>query len=83
MAKNRVRKKPAYQAPQTKSALPTTNPSWFVPVMVALFIIGLVWIVVFYVSPQNKYPIPNIGYWNLAIGFAFLLGGLGMSTRWR
>ena len=32
---------------------------------------------------QTAYPIPHIEHWNLVIGFALLLLGFGMTTRWR
>ncbi|MBW3088712.1 cell division protein CrgA [Bifidobacterium sp. 82T24] len=57
-----------------------SNPSWFVPVFCALLIIGLVWVVVFYMT--GKYPIPGINNWNLAIGFAIMLIGFLMTMWW-
>lgn len=57
-----------------------SNPSWFVPVFCALLIIGLVWVVVFYMT--GKYPIPGIDNWNLAIGFAIMLVGFLMTMWW-
>jgi len=50
--------------------------------MVGLLLLGLAWVVVFYVS-QGLYPVPKIGNWNLGIGFAVMLTGFGMTTRWR
>jgi hypothetical protein len=50
--------------------------------MVGLLILGLAWVVVYYLS-QSKYPIPDIGNWNLAAGFGVLLSGFIMLTRWR
>jgi hypothetical protein len=50
--------------------------------MLATLIFGLVWIVVFYVS-QQSWPIGAIGAWNLVVGFAFVITGLGLATRWR
>lgn len=58
------------------------NPVWFLPVMVGLMVIGLVWVLVFYLSGTNL-PIPGIGAWNLAIGFAIAFIGFLMTTRWR
>ncbi|MEJ5946756.1 cell division protein CrgA [Pseudokineococcus basanitobsidens] len=58
------------------------NPRWYVPVMLGLMLLGLVWIVVWYVF-ENMYPIPGIGSWNLVIGFAIILVGFLMTTRWR
>lgn len=57
-----------------------SNPRWFVPVLCALLIIGLVWVVVYYLS--GKYPIPGINDWNLAIGFGIMLVGFLMTMWW-
>ena len=60
-----------------------SNPRWFVPVFCALMIIGLIWCVVYYLSPSGSWPIPNIGAWNLAIGFALIMIGFLMTMDWR
>ena len=60
------------------------NPGWFLPVMLGLMLLGLLWIVVFYITAGGlRLPIPGIGNWNLAIGFALILAGFAMTTRWR
>lgn len=81
-SKSRKKNKPAYTPPPKKSTGNKVNPAWFVPVMCALLILGLVWIVVTYLAGGN-YPIPGIGNWNLFAGFTFIIGGLGMATQWR
>ncbi len=58
------------------------SPRWWAPLMVALMVLGLVWIVTFYVSEQ-QYPVPDIGLYNLAIGFGVAMAGFLMTTRWR
>jgi hypothetical protein len=50
--------------------------------MIGAFLIGLFWIVIFYV-PQTLYPIPNIGAWNMVVGFAFIGVGFSLAARWR
>jgi hypothetical protein len=50
--------------------------------MVAVMLVGLVWVVVYYLS-QAAYPIPQLGAWNLAVGFGLILGGFGMTAGWR
>ena len=62
-------------------ALPP-NPTWFVPVMVALMIIGLLWVVTFYLT-AGQFPVGAWHNWNLAIGFVFMITGFLMTTRWR
>ncbi|MDR0482856.1 MAG: cell division protein CrgA [Cellulomonadaceae bacterium] len=59
-----------------------TNPQWFLPVMLGLMILGLLWVVVYYLS-SARFPIPDIHNWNLAIGFVFIIAGFGMTTQWK
>lgn len=81
MPESKSRKKATYTPPpQSKAKKP--NPPWFVPVMLGLMIIGLVWIVVTYLSGA-QYPVPGISNWNLVIGFVFVMSGFIMTTRWR
>ena len=58
------------------------SPAWLAPLMVAAFIAGLIWIVIFYVS-TTKYPVPHIGAWNMVIGFGFIAAGFTLATKWR
>lgn len=58
------------------------NPAWFVPVMLGLMLIGLVWVVTFYIT-QEQYPIESWGRWNLGAGFALMMAGFAMTTRWK
>lgn len=60
-----------------------SNPRWFVPLFCALMIIGLIWAVVYYLSPNGTWPIPGIGAWNLAIAFAIIMVGFIMTMWWR
>ncbi len=58
------------------------SPRWLVPLMLALFAIGIAWLVVYYISPTNAVMDP-LGGWNLAIGFGFIVGGMLLATQWR
>jgi hypothetical protein len=78
---SRGRKKPAY-TPPTRSSAPTLSKPWYAPVCVTLLLIGLAWVVVTYIS-EWAYPVPGIGAWNLAIGFATMMAGFVMLMRWR
>ena len=50
--------------------------------MLTLFGIGLLWIIVFYLS-SGSYPIEALGNWNLIVGFVFFGGGFVAATQWR
>lgn len=58
------------------------NPVWFKPVMFGFMLVGLVWIIVFYLS-QGSWPIPSLESWNILIGFGIMFIGFLMTTRWR
>ena len=58
------------------------NPVWFKPVMFGFMIIGLAWIVIFYIS-QGSLPVPALGQWNILVGFGVAFIGFLMTTRWR
>lgn len=58
------------------------NPVWFKPIMIGLMLVGLLWVLVFYLS-EMRFPIPDIGAWNLVIGFGIAFVGFLMTTRWR
>jgi hypothetical protein len=79
--KSRVRTKSVY-TPPARTAKAKVSPPWLVPTMLGTLIVGLVWIVVFYVS-QQAWPIGALGAWNLVVGFVFLITGVVLSTRWR
>ena len=88
MPKSKVRKKVKEKhhhevdVAEHAPVLPEESPRWLAPVMVANFLVGLFWIVVFYIS-QTASPIPGIGTWNMLIGFGFIGIGFGLATRWR
>jgi hypothetical protein len=77
------KKKSSYTPPEkTQSTAKKGNPPWLVPTMVTLMLVGLVWVVVTYMF-SAAYPIPNIGNGNLLIGFAFIVAGFSLTTRWQ
>ena len=78
MAKN-----PVARSRAARDQEETRNPSWFVPVMLGFIIVGLLWVIVFYISGASQFPIPNIGAWNIAIGFGIMFVGFLMTTRWK
>jgi uncharacterized membrane protein len=82
MPESRIRRKAAFTPPAAKSSGPKPNHRLFVPTVVGLLLVGLAWIVTYYLT-KSQYPIPNLGNWNLVAGFGILLLGFVMTTRWR
>ncbi|MCX5585708.1 cell division protein CrgA [Streptomyces erythrochromogenes] len=84
MPKSRIRKKDDYTPPPARQpqSIRLTNRSWVAPVMLAFFLIGLAWIVVFYVT-ETQLPVEALGNWNIVVGFGFIAAGFGVSTQWK
>jgi hypothetical protein len=79
--KSRTRSKAVY-TPPPRPAKSKVSPRWLAPTMIALLLAGLAWIALFYVT-SGSIPVSALGDWNLVIGFAFIIGGVGLSTKWR
>jgi predicted membrane-bound spermidine synthase len=77
--KSRTRTKAAYTPPPTRSARKQVSPRWVPALMLAFFVVGIAWIVVYYVTGQ----ITAINGYNLLIGFGLIIAGFVTSTQWR
>jgi len=87
--KSKVRKKPdaplRTAAPAARALAP--SPSWYPIVMAAVLLIGLAYMVVYYLTSSGTSPhvpiMASLGAWNFAVGFGVMLLGLVMAVRWR
>jgi len=87
--KSKVRKKSdhppkqsaASAAPSGKGLAP--SPTWYPIVMVAILLIGLAWIAVYYIAGDRVPIIQDIGAWNFLVAFGVMMVGLVMAVRWR
>ena len=86
MPKSKVRKKtePTMRtstlAPSGHAVRP--SPRWYPIVMAAILVLGLAWIVVYYLAGDSVPLMQDLGAWNFAVGFGFMVIGLGMAVRW-
>ncbi len=82
MPESRSRKKPEYTAPPTsRKPAALGGKRWVAPTMVACWVLGLAWIVVYYLVPDLTY-VRELGNWNLAVGMALIAVGFAISTKW-
>ena len=78
----RIAKRQEDETRRVEKAIENTksNPAWLVPLFSTLLILGLLWVVVFYLTHQ--YPIPAIGNWNLAVGAGISFIGFILLMWW-
>jgi uncharacterized RDD family membrane protein YckC len=87
MPKSKVSKKAVYTPPpdrRTPVKARAAGPSsmLYKGVMVGLMLLGLAWLVVYYLAVGDIGFMATIGSWNLAIGFALMIAGLLMTMGW-
>ena len=88
MPESKKRKQPV-RAPSTAAVKPKKkgpSPVWLAPLMLTLFGIGILWLVVFYISEGRMGGLPvasDLGNANLLVGFGFIIAGFALSTQWR
>ena len=71
-------------ADRTPSRKDAPNPVWFKPVMFGFMLLGLIWIVLFYVTSTTlQLPVPALGQANIFVGFGLVLVGFLMTPWWK
>lgn len=95
MPKSKVRKKVAVTAASSSTQansvrysttrVKVSGPSGpiYIGIMLGLMVLGLLWLVVFYLWGSHIPFMASLGNWNFAVGFAFMIAGLLMTMRWR
>lgn len=58
------------------------TPLWYRVIMFALVVLGILWIMTFYIT-ESRYPVGPIGMWNIGIGVGMMMLGMIMMTRWK
>jgi hypothetical protein len=85
--KSKVRKKSdAPKRPQslgTASKALAPSPTWYPIVMAVVLVLGLAYLVVYYLASDHIGFMTDLGPWNFAVGFGIMLVGLVMAVRWR
>ena len=89
MPKSKVRKKPESVTPSTlltskaaaRAAAP--SPTWYVATFSAVLLIGLAYLVTYYLAGDKIHFMQSLNGWNFAVGFGVLVVGLIMAVRWR
>ncbi|MFC7581924.1 cell division protein CrgA [Schaalia naturae] len=87
MAESKKRKKDGKDASEDTDIKNWTDgiplsPRWWAPTFITLMILGLIWLMVYYIS-GGQFPIPNIHGWNILIGIGVMMAGFLMTLKWR
>jgi hypothetical protein len=80
VAVSKKREKQVYKPPR-RAGKESRNPPWFLPTMIGAYLVGVLWIIVYYIT-RAEYPL-NIGQGNVAVGFGFIIFGFFLTLRWK
>ncbi|WP_238019908.1 cell division protein CrgA [Dactylosporangium sp. AC04546] len=94
MPKSTVRKKKVYTPPaelrpqETVAARRRPSPVWVPALAVGFVVVGIAWLVTYYLTQgffdvEAFSALAKLEYWNLAIGFGFLVASLAVFSKWR
>ena len=59
---------------------------WVVPTFLTLLIVGVLWMVVWYITTSTGVAVPGmteLGNWNLLIGMGLMAASFGVATLWK
>ncbi|WCZ37668.1 cell division protein CrgA [Corynebacterium jeddahense] len=59
------------------------TPIWYKVIMFGLMLLGLAWLIFYYLAGDQISWLAQLGPWNYAIGFAGMILGLLMTMGWR
>lgn len=79
---SRNKKKSPEKVQRTPKKPRTTSRVWVAPAMLACWLLGLIWLVVFYVAGQDIPVMRDLNNWNLLIGMGLIAVGFVVSTQW-
>jgi hypothetical protein len=91
MPESTSRRKPAPKKEAVRPAIVSDeqeeNPTWYKVTMFGLMVVGLLWILTFYIS-SAQYPLGSAAFidlsnWNILIGFGIAMVGFVMTTKWK
>ena len=85
MPESKKRKKAVYVPPPPPASTTKKGPSpvWVPVLMLALMLIGVAWLVAFYIGGSDLPLVGGLNNYNLLIGFGFIVAGFALSTQWR
>ena len=72
MAEHRAEKKTA-----------SVDRAWVPKVFVPLFLLGVLWLIVYYTAGNQIPGISDLGDWNVLIGMGLMAAGFGIATLWK
>ncbi len=80
--KQKVRKQRAPKTKIKKVKAPTSR-RWVPPTFITVGLLGVAWLIVYYVAGDAVPYMSDLGNWNILIGMGGMAAAFGIATLWR
>lgn len=70
-------------AKPSKRIRPPSSRRWVPPTFITVGLLGVAWLIVYYVAGQNIPIMSELGNWNILIGMGGLAGAFVIATLWK
>ena len=80
--KQKVRKQRESKPKNTKIKAPASR-RWVPPTFITVGLLGVAWLITFYVAGQTVPFMNDLGNWNILIGMGGMAAAFGLATLWR
>jgi hypothetical protein len=81
-AEEKRRIKSRQKAKQKRVKAPASR-RWVPPTFIAVGLLGVLWLIVYYVAGQTIPLMSDLGNWNILIGMGLMAAAFGIATLWR
>ena len=78
----KVRKQRADAETKKKVKAPSSR-RWVPPTFITVGLLGVAWLIVYYVAGQDVPFMSDLGNWNILIGMGGMAAAFGLATLWR
>jgi hypothetical protein len=71
------------QAAKPKKVRPPSSRRWVPPTFITIGLLGVAWLIVYYVAGQSVPLMSDLGNWNILIGMGAMAAAFGIATLWK
>ena len=82
-ADEKKRPKKVAEAKPAKRVKPPSSRRWVPPTFITVGLLGVAWLIVYYIAGQNIPLMSELGNWNILIGMGGLAGSFIIATLWK
>jgi len=76
-------KKQAVQQSKVKKVKAPSSRRWVPPTFITVGLLGVAWLIVYYVAGTAVPFMSDLGNWNILIGMGGMAAAFGLATLWR